>query len=180
MKKLKQFTIIPALALLGLFLIAAKSPETATPLHEARQAAPTIQYITPDVRGDIEFTETETSTPLEENLPSNVVKKNTVKGEKLTLKEKVAMKVVKKIIKRQQKRIAAGKEAHAGDNQLVALLLCIFFGYLGIHRFYLGYIGIGVIQLLTAGGCGIWALIDLIRIIIGDLGPKGGSYGTTI
>ncbi|MBK7695313.1 MAG: TM2 domain-containing protein [Saprospiraceae bacterium] len=58
----------------------------------------------------------------------------------------------------------------------MALLLCFFLGGLGIHRFYLGYTTIGIIQLLTAGGCGIWALIDLIRIITGDLKPKDGDY----
>lgn len=67
-----------------------------------------------------------------------------------------------------------------GKSQLVALLLCIFFGVIGIHRFYLGYIGIGIIQLLTAGGCGIWALIDLIMIITGDLKPKNGDYDKTL
>lgn len=64
----------------------------------------------------------------------------------------------------------------SGKSQLVALLLAIFVGGIGIHRFYLGYTGIGVIQLLTAGGCGIWALIDLVRIITGDLQPKWGKY----
>jgi TM2 domain-containing membrane protein YozV len=75
----------------------------------------------------------------------------------------------------------AGKESKSNNrkSQLVALLLCAFAGGLGIHRFYLGYIGIGIIQLLTAGGCGIWWLIDLIRIIIGDLGPKDGRYTDT-
>lgn len=65
-------------------------------------------------------------------------------------------------------------------SQLVALILCIFVGGLGIHRFYLGYTGIGIIQLLTAGGCGVWALIDLIRIATGDLGPKDGGYDKTL
>lgn len=65
-------------------------------------------------------------------------------------------------------------------SQLVALLLCFFFGVFGIHRFYLGYIGIGLIQLFTAGGCGIWALIDLILIITGDLKPKNGDYGSKL
>ena len=65
-------------------------------------------------------------------------------------------------------------------SQLVALLLCLFVGFIGIHRFYLGYIGIGVIQLLTAGGFGIWALIDLIMIITGDLKPMNGEYDKTL
>ena len=66
--------------------------------------------------------------------------------------------------------------AGGGKSQLIALILVILVGGLGIHRFYLGYTTIGIIQLLTAGGCGIWALIDLIRIITGDLKPKDGEY----
>lgn len=66
--------------------------------------------------------------------------------------------------------------APAGKSQLVALLLCLFVGGIGIHRFYLGYTTEGIIQILTLGGCGIWSLIDLIRIITGDLKPKGGEY----
>jgi len=69
-------------------------------------------------------------------------------------------------------------EQTTNKSQLVALLLCFFFGVFGIHRFYLGYIGIGLIQLFTAGGCGIWALIDLIMILTGDLKPKNGDYGS--
>lgn len=52
-----------------------------------------------------------------------------------------------------------------GKDWLTALLLCLFLGYLGIHRFYTKHIVIGVVQLLTMGGCGVWALIDLIQII---------------
>ena len=66
-----------------------------------------------------------------------------------------------------------------GKSQVIAAVLAFVVGVLGIHRFYLGYTGIGIAQLLTLGGCGIWSLIDLIRIIIGDLKPKdGGDYTT--
>ncbi len=44
------------------------------------------------------------------------------------------------------------------------LILSFFLGGLGIHRFYTGYVGIGIIQLLTAGGCGIWTLVDFVNI----------------
>ncbi len=70
--------------------------------------------------------------------------------------------------------------AGKGKSQLIALVLVVLVGALGIHRFYLGYTTIGIIQLLTLGGCGIWALIDLVRIITGDLGPKDGSYSETL
>jgi len=67
-----------------------------------------------------------------------------------------------------------------GKSQLTAVLLAFFLGIFGIHRFYLGYTGIGIIQLLTLGGFGIWALIDFILILVGDLKPKGGDYEKTL
>ena len=70
--------------------------------------------------------------------------------------------------------------ASSGKSQVSALLLCLFIGGLGIHRFYLGYTWQGVVQLLTLGGLGIWSLIDLIRIITGSLQPKNGSYSKTL
>ena len=41
-------------------------------------------------------------------------------------------------------------------------------------------VAFGVLMLLTGGGCGIWALIDLVRIITGDLQPKDGTYTETL
>lgn len=60
-------------------------------------------------------------------------------------------------------------------SKVVALVLSIFLGELGIDRFYLGYIGTGILKLITCGGFGIWWLIDLIMIATGKLKPKDGS-----
>ena len=48
---------------------------------------------------------------------------------------------------------------------IVALLFSILLGWLGIDRFYMGYVGTGILKLITFGGFGIWWMIDLILII---------------
>ena len=63
----------------------------------------------------------------------------------------------------------------ATKTKLIAILLAIFTGGFGVDRFYPGYTGLGVVKLLTAGGFGIWSLIDLIRICTGSLRPADGS-----
>ncbi|MCS7264021.1 MAG: TM2 domain-containing protein [Armatimonadetes bacterium] len=66
--------------------------------------------------------------------------------------------------------------AVAGEKSyLAAALLAWFLGFLGIDRFYLGYIGLGVIKLLTCGGCGIWQLIDSILIVAGFMRDSNGK-----
>ena len=68
-----------------------------------------------------------------------------------------------------------GSDGSVSDKKrLIAALLCWFVGILGVHSFYVGKTGIGVAQLLTLGGCGIWAFIDLIMILIGSYKDKDG------
>lgn len=57
---------------------------------------------------------------------------------------------------------------------LTALLISFFLGGLGIDRFYLGHTGLGVVKLLTLGGCGIWALIDFILIALNNIKDADG------
>ncbi|MCR8910268.1 TM2 domain-containing protein, partial [Borreliella burgdorferi 297] len=49
-------------------------------------------------------------------------------------------------------------------NKLIVFLLCLLFGYLGVHRFYVGKIGTGLLYLFTFGFLYVGVLIDLIRI----------------
>ena len=55
-----------------------------------------------------------------------------------------------------------------------ALLLCFFVGIFGIHRFYVGKVGTGLLQLFTLGGLGVWAFIDFILIAVGAFTDKKG------
>lgn len=58
---------------------------------------------------------------------------------------------------------------------ITTLLLAFFLGGFGGHRFYVGKTGTAIVQLLTLGGCGFWALIDLIIIIMGNFTDAEGK-----
>jgi len=142
---------------------------TATPVATVESFAPVAEVTTPA-----------TAPALASN--ANVAKAVAeVKQMSLVQKVKLAKEMRQTI-----KNIKEGKDATAaqgGKSQLIALLLVIFLGGFSIHRFYLGYTTEGILQILTVLLCGlgfIWVIIDLIRILTGDLKPKGGEYAETL
>jgi TM2 domain-containing membrane protein YozV len=72
------------------------------------------------------------------------------------------------------RRFAAGQPGVSGKSRLTALLLCFFLGAFGIHRFYVGKVGTGVLWLLTLGVLGIGALIDFVMIATGSFRDADG------
>ncbi|CEG86853.1 TM2 domain-containing protein [Propionibacterium freudenreichii] len=63
---------------------------------------------------------------------------------------------------------AFGQPPVSDKNRTAALLLCIFLGGLGVHRFYAGKVGTGIVWLLTAGCLGIGWIVDIIMIATGS------------
>lgn len=59
--------------------------------------------------------------------------------------------------------------------KLVSFFLCLFFGTIGLHRFYLRKFKTGTLMLLTLGGLGIWYVADLVSILRGRLQKKESS-----
>nr|WP_296003151.1 TM2 domain-containing protein [uncultured Alistipes sp.] len=58
---------------------------------------------------------------------------------------------------------------------IVTLLLCFFLGGFGVHRFYVGKVGTGILQLITLGACGVWTLVDFIMIALGNFTDADGK-----
>ncbi len=122
------------------------------------------------------------------NTEKKIVARSLSGKERKTLISRI--KVAVKDYKKDAKGIAPDSAAAEGKkSQLVALLLAIFLGALGIHRFYLGRIWTGLVQVLLLVTAflvaplyilGIWVLIDIILIAIGKLTPKSGPYDTTL
>ena len=61
-------------------------------------------------------------------------------------------------------------------SKLATILLCFFFGVLGIHRFYTGYFWIGLIYFFSGGFFGIGIIIDFIFILFGFYTDSDGRY----
>ena len=59
-------------------------------------------------------------------------------------------------------------------NKWVAFLLCVFFGYFGAHRFYVGKTGTGLLYLLTVGLFGVGWLVDIVIILTGSFKDNNG------
>ncbi len=93
------------------------------------------------------------------------------KGKKLTLRDKLTLRVFGKRLSKMVAQYGDGSKS-----KMTAMFLCLFLGSFGVHRFYLGYTWQGIVQAVTLGGLGIWATIDLFRIIFGSLQPKDGEY----
>ncbi len=60
-------------------------------------------------------------------------------------------------------------------SRMVALLLCVFLGWLGAHRFYVKKTGTGILMLLTFGGLTFWVIADIILIACGSFRDKDGK-----
>lgn len=67
----------------------------------------------------------------------------------------------------EETKAAAPAPATGGKKQLswvLTLVLSILFGQIGVDRFMMGQVGLGILKLVTAGGCGIWWIIDVVLI----------------
>jgi TM2 domain-containing membrane protein YozV len=65
-------------------------------------------------------------------------------------------------------------QPYSEKSKIVAGILQLFLGTLGIGRFYTGHVGMAIAQLLTCGGLGIWALIDGILLLVNGGTDKQG------
>lgn len=70
----------------------------------------------------------------------------------------------------------APKNDEASQARIIAFVLCLFFGWLGFHRFYTGSVVLGLLYLLTCGFLGIGVIIDLLLLLCGTYRNGRGQY----
>jgi thiol:disulfide interchange protein len=139
-----------------------KSIIVTTNSDSFKETSTETQVVSPEKIDEVQSPKTNTSaTTLEEQ--KNVVSKSSVQAQ-----------TSEKLKKENKKSNISNDEG--GQSWIVAILLCFFIGFLGIHRFYLGYTGLGILYLLTGGLCGVGVLIDFILLLVGGLKPKNGDY----
>jgi TM2 domain-containing membrane protein YozV len=109
--------------------------------------------------------------------------------EKKSVDTKVMVKTSTKVLKQKKAMVDPGQ----GKSQIIALILFVLFGCLGIHRFYLGHLSSGLLMLLlcctlilpiinlfTGIALLVWWVLDLIKLVTGDLKPADGEYTQTL
>ena len=109
--------------------------------------------------------------------------------EKKAVDHKVMVKATTQVLKQKKAMADPGD----GKSQIIALILFVLFGAIGIHRFYLGHTKSGLLMLLlaftlilpvinifTGLGLFIWWVLDLIKLVTGDLKPADGEYTETL
>lgn len=151
--------------------VVRKQQNTATKSAEI-VVVDEVVVVTPSVN-----VEKELAVVAERNAATEVVAKpvKAVKSTEMSKKSVVIAAATNNQVKK-----AATQQDGPGKSQIIALVLCILVGPLGIHRFYLGYYMEGVLMLITVGGCGVWWIIDMVRIVTGDLQPVDGAYDETL
>ncbi len=166
-----------------------EAKENAAPVEETTTAVETA-IVTPAVVTAPENTSASASTATTEQRPAINSNKTKNSNANATVAKHVKEKGSKKIgfsheDKKGYKSGPKGALGILGDDKLIAILLCIFLGWLGIHRFYLGYTISGIIMIalfvasVVLGGfvlgwigylCGVllfvWIVIDLIFLIL--------------
>jgi len=69
-----------------------------------------------------------------------------------------------------------GMDGASPKRYVAALLLAIFAGFFGAHRFYVGKAGTGILYLLTFGFFGVGWILDILMVAVGSFTDKAGRF----
>ena len=82
---------------------------------------------------------------------------------------------------RSTQTVPAATPVRSEKSKAVALLLCVFLGFFGAHRFYVGKVGTGILWIFTVGGMGFGWIVDLVLICCNKFTDKSGAVlGLTV